>query len=539
MRLSYFVVLLSASSLLGQELTAPSFPKPAYFRHTFSTPKTRVELQPPVRLRDFVVDGKLELSLRDYLDLVMANNTEIAIARLTVETPKNNVMAAFGKFDPTLSLNFNAQRSLSPATRSLIEGGTEVSRLSHRGGVTFSQLLPTGTQVEVSFNDTRNSSNDARQDFNPAHSGSFGFNFRQPLLRNRGIAIQKMQITIAQNNLRRSEFDFRDTLANLIQQAESAYWDVVEARETLRVQEESLKVKEESLKRSERELELGAISALDIFQPRADYATAEIQVSQQRFVLAQREDALRRMIGADLDPDVRNLPIVLTESVTPPADDRAIDPEEAVQKALANRPDLKALAVTLDTDDLNIKTTMNQLRPDLSLTASYTSSGVNGQRLVNGVPMAGTFGDFFSNVFSFNYPTYQFGLTLSLPIRDRANTAELANRLIAKKSDALRMRNLEQNIRLNVLNAVNSLESAKAGVKLAQVSVELARNQLDAEQKKYDLGTTQFYFVLNAQDRLNAAQLTLVRQTLNYHRNRLALLRQTGELLEERGIVVK
>lgn len=539
MRLSSIVVLLSASSLLGQELAAPSFPKPAYFRHTFSTPKTRVELQPPAMLRDFVVDGKLELSLRNYLDLVMANNTDVAIARLTLETPKNSLVGAYGKFDPTLSLNFSAQRSLSPATRSLIEGGTEVNRLEQRGGATFTQLLPTGTQVEASFNDRRSSSNDARQDFNPAHSGGFGLSFRQPLLRNRGMAIQKMQITIAQNNLRRSEFDFRDNLTDLIQQAESAYWDVVEARETLRVQEESLKVKEESLKRSERELELGAISALDIFQPRADYATAEIQVSQQRYLLAQREDALRKMIGADLDPDVRNLPIVLTESVTPPADDRAVDAEEAVQKALATRPDLRSLAVTLDTDDLNIKNTMNQLRPDLSLTASYTSSAVNGQRLVNGVPRAGTFRDFFSNVWGFDYPTYQFGLTLNLPIRDRATTAELANRLIAKKSDALRLRNLEQSVRLNVLNAVNSLESAKAAVKLAQVSVELARNQLDAEQKKYDLGTTQFYFVLNAQDRLNAAQLTLVRQTLNYHRNRLALLRQTGELLEERGIIVK
>ncbi len=539
MRFSSIVVILSVSSLLGQDLAAPRFPTPAYFRHSFSTPQSRVELQPPVKLQDFVASGKLELSLRNYLDLVMANNTDIAVARLTLETPKNSLMGAFGKFDPTLSMNFSAQRQKTESTRSSIDGGSQLNTLTQNGGVNFTQLFQSGTQFTASFVDNRRSSNDARLDYNPTHSGNMQFSFTQPLLRNRGFAIQRMPITIARNNVRKSEYDFRDSLINLIQQAESAYWDVVEARETLRVQEESLKVKDASLKRSERELELGAISPLDIYQPKADYATAEIQVSQQRYVLAQREDALRKMIGADLDPSVRNLPIVLTESVTPPSSDTAVDPEAAVQKALATRPDLKSLGVTLDTDDLNIRSTTNLLRPDLSLTGSYTSSGVNGLNYVNGVARPGTFGDLFGNVWGFNLPTYQFRLNLNLPIRDRANTATLANQLIQKKTDALRLRNQQQTIRLNVLNAVNSLESAKAGVRLAQVSVELAQNQADAEQKKYDLGTGLMYFVLQAQDRLNAARLTLVRQTINYHRNRLSLLRQTGELLEERGIVIQ
>jgi outer membrane protein TolC len=539
MRFLPFVVLLSASSLLAQQITAPTFPKPSYFRHSFSTPKTRVELAPPVRLQDFVASGKLELSLRNYLDLVMANNTDIAVARLTLETPKNSLLGAFGKFDPTLNMNFSAQRQKSESTRSSIDGGSQLNTLTQNGGLTWQQTLQSGTQFNAGFSDNRRSSNDARLDYNPTHAGNLQFSFTQPLLRNRGFAIQRMPITIARNNVRKSEYDFRDNLLNLIQQAESAYWDVVEARETLRVQEESLKVKDASLKRSERELELGAISPLDIYQPKADYATAEIQVSQQRFVLAQREDALRKMIGADLDPSVRKLPVVLTESVMPPSDDKSIEAEQAVQKAISMRPDLRSLAVTLDTDDLTIRSTSNLLRPDLSLTGSYTSSGVNGLNYIDGVGRPGTFGDLFGNVFGFNLPTYRFGLSLSLPIRDRTNTATLANQLVTKKRDALELRNQEQTIRLSVLNAINSLESAKAGVNLAQVSVNLAQQQAEAEQKKYDLGTGLMYFVLQAQDRLNAAQLTLVRNIINYHRNRLTLLRQTGELLDQRGVVVK
>lgn len=89
---------LCASCLLAED--APLFPTMQYFRDHFSTPKSRVELQPPVRLDDFVVDGKLELSLRNYLELVMANNTDVSIQRLVLETPKNAITRAFGRFDP-------------------------------------------------------------------------------------------------------------------------------------------------------------------------------------------------------------------------------------------------------------------------------------------------------------------------------------------------------------------------------------------------------------------------------------------------------
>src|SRR5438132_3671109 len=77
-----------------------SFPKPSYFRETFSKTRTNVELKDPIKLRDFVVSGKLELSLKHYLELVMANNTDIQIQYLTIETPMNNIQAALGVWDP-------------------------------------------------------------------------------------------------------------------------------------------------------------------------------------------------------------------------------------------------------------------------------------------------------------------------------------------------------------------------------------------------------------------------------------------------------
>ena len=131
------------------------------------------------------------------------------------------------------------------------------------------------------------------------------------------------------------------------------------------------------------------------------------------------------------------------------------------------------------------------------------------------------------------------GFTLRFPIRDRANEAVLANSVVSKRRDTLTVRNMQQSTRLSVLNAVNDLESAKALVTLAQNSVDLAQKQADAEQQKYDLGTEIMYFVLDAQDRLNAAKSRLVTNIIGYQRARTTLLRQTGELLDARGIVIQ
>jgi len=223
-----------------------------------------------------------------------------------------------------------------------------------------------------------------------------------------------------------------------------------------------------------------------------------------------------------------------------------------VERALSQRPDLKANLVNIDVDDLSIKQAANALRPDLSLTGSYISTGRGGQffertnvfaeggtrsTVVNVLP--GGLGDALDQLFGFNYPIYSFGLTLRLPIRDRAAQATMADAMVSKRLNTLRARSLEQTIRQEVLNAATQVESSKASVKLAVVNRDLAQRVLEAEQKKYELGVNTIFFVLQAQQRLVNASNQLVNQSVLYRRNLLTLLRVTGELLETRGIAVQ
>ncbi len=523
-------------------LETPFFPKQTWFKRHFAEPMPKVELRGVSKFDDFVVDGKLELSLRGYLQLVLANNVDIDIQRLAVEITRNSITRAYAPFDPFFTGNFTSTRTKSQTTNQL-EGAQVLNQLVQPMNFNYVQTLDSGLQYTAGFNANKTSTNNSFAFFNPALNAQMSASFVMPLLRNRGREINRMPITIARSRLRVSQENFLNTLLTLMSNAENAYWDLLGGRETLRVQEKALELSAEALKRSKRELELGAISPLDIYQPEANYASAEIQVLQARYRLQQFEDSLRRQMGADLDAKYRNMPIVLTETPLPPTDTKEIDREQSVTKAIRIRPDLRANIERIAQDDLVLKQTSNALLPDLGLRGSYTSTGRGGDfftRNGNNISVVrGGFVDALDQVFGFNFPIYQFGLTLRLPIRDRAAAANYADAVLTKRQDVLQRRSLEQTIRQQVLNAVSQVESSKASVKLAAVARDLAQKQLDAEQKKYDLGTSVIFFVLDAQTRLVNAEAQLVNTTIQYRRNLINLLRVTGDLLEDRGIQVQ
>jgi outer membrane protein TolC len=306
---------------------------------------------------------------------------------------------------------------------------------------------------------------------------------------------------------------------------------------------------DEFLKYMQKQLDLGALSPLDIYNPQQSLAAADLTVSQAKFTLAQGEDVLRHQMGADLDPDVRTLPITLTETVDlGPAASITPDREQAVSKALLMHPAIRQVIEKLDSDDLGIQSAKNGLLPNLSLTAFYQSNGTGGvydpsrSTLLGGGPaiiIPGGIGDALSQMFGFGYPTYFGSLNLTLPIRNRTAAATMATAVVQKKTDALNLRNQQQAIRLNILTAVTRLEGAKEQLKLAQTQREFAQKNLDAENTKFQLGTEINQNVINAQQVLVQAESAVVTNQIGVRLNLLNLLTQTGDLLDERGIVVK
>ncbi len=526
----------------------PKFGTKDYVRTIFRRETPKFEIQGPVKLQDYVSGSTLDLSLKAYLELVLNNSTDIQIQRMVLEIPKNAITRSFSIFDPQFVGRFNATRTKTVTTDALA-GASTLSSLSQPLTLNWQQTAPTGTQYTINYSASKNSTNNSFATLNPAYGSNLNLSFNQPLLRGRDLQVVRAPILLAKSRLRGSEYAFQDQIQQLLTNAENAYWDVIGARENLKVQEQALALADTSLKRAQRELELGALPALEIYQPQAVYARAEILVTQARYRLAQTEDALRRQMGIDLDPELRKLPITLSESVLPPTDNKPFDKETLVADAIRVRPDLLNQRQQLDIDDINLRVTSDSMRPDFSLFGNYSMQGRGGplvrrQTFFNpdgtSSPVTsvfpGGFPDAFDQMFGFGFPIIGGGIQLRLPIKDRNSSANFADAVVTKRLDQLRIRALEQNVRLDVLNAINQVENSRASVDLAKIAADLAQKRVEADQKRYELGTITLFFLLDSQNALTQAQSDLVTQSVQYRRNLLNLYRRTGTLLTERGI---
>src|SRR5208282_5676558 len=496
--------------------------------------KPPAPLIPPRDLQDHVLNGKLVLSLDDSIRMALANNTDIHLDHSQVEFAENNLRRAYGPFDPLLTSGYSDQRAKSP-TSTQLQGASVLDTLSQTTQIGYSQIFQTGTNFQGSFNATKTSTNSSYNFLNPSLGTTLQFTVTQPLLRNRGLFPNRAPILIAQRNLKQAHASFVGEVNNVILLIVGSYWNVVLARENLSVQNKSMDEAQKSYEHDKKALSLGALPPLDIYRSESQVASRRVGVIQAEYAVKQAADLFRQGIGADLDPAIRALDLELTDRPEPVGELPNMDIPTALARAMANRPEVDAAHQQLAADDLNIRLAHNFLKPDLELAGFYSGNGLAGND-----SMAGNtgLGNSLSQTFHFTYPAYGASLSLSLPVRNHSAEANLADAVVGRRHDQYQERGTSQSISLEVTNAVHALEAAKLGMEAAKVAVDLARETLHADERKYALGTEPVFFVLDAQTQLAQAELNLIQAQVNYQLAVAQVDHSTGDLLAHHQVQV-
>jgi outer membrane protein len=490
------------------------------------------------RFKAFIEDGKLRLSLRDAILLTLEANTNVQIQETQIESSKFNLLGSFQPFDPLLTSNFTVARSSTP-TSSQLQGvgqttSSTLNTLSQSALINYAQMFSTGTSISAGITGSRSSTNSGFLFLNPLYSTGLNLQFTQPLLRNFGRSANMAQIRIARRALTESRSVFAAEVNDTIQQVIGLYWSAVQARGTLDVQQRALKLAETSYNRDKRSLELGALPPLDISRSESEVAARRVEQIQAEYFLLQAEEALRLMIGADQDPQLKSIGLELTESAQPNGDGENVEYDEILSTALSSRPEIFAAKETLAIDETSIGYARNQLKPALNLSGQYSSNGVGGNEydLVTGqLTSHGGLGSSFGQLFGFGYPTYQGSLTLNFPVRNRGAEAQLGNALVNRTHDLYTSRQAQEVITRQVRDAVNQLNTAKLSLAAANTSLDLWRKSLAADQRKFELGAETNFFVLDAQTRLAQAELAQLQAEVNYQLALAAIRHATGDLL--------
>jgi outer membrane protein len=500
------------------------------------TPQIRSKkLDKPEHLRDYVVEGKLRLSLRDAVVLTLENNSQVRIQEMPIETSKFDVLAAHAPFDPLIgSVDSITSTTFPPfAFIGSIGGNTFNFNFKDTTKILqfdYSQTFETGTKVQTGLSANVDATNVPLGFFNPFTSSGLNFQFTQPLLRNGWFAANRGPIVVARRNLEVSRAAFAAEVNNNVLQAVNQYWAVVQARGNLDVAQDSMSAAEATYKRDKRALELGALPPLDIYRSESQVASRRVQVIQTEYALKQAEDQFRLTIGADQDPYFQALDLELTEKAAPEGELRTIDTGTALQQALKKRPEFDAAHSALARDEMQIRVARNHLLPQLDLMGLYTSNGVGGTGFnETGQPISSSW---INQIFGFKYPTYEAQITLSLPLKNRAAKAEMGAALVTRHSDLYSERQVQEQVTLDVSNAVHQLEQAKLSIAAGKEALDLAQKTTAAEQRKYELGSSTIFLVLEAQTELAAAQESLLQAEVGYQMAVALVDHATGELLE-------
>ena len=516
---------------------------------------------PPQDLADRIRSTQLPLTMGDLINLILQNNLDVGVNRLSPLSSQYLIDTLYRPFEPSIHLQATVNRNTTPAT-TVLAGAASPTTLTGAYSVGYAQSLMTGTIIGIDAAMNRSSSNNNFSTFNPSWSGSLRYSFTQHLLRDFGRATNAHLIRVAKNNEKISEVNFERQLIDLVAQAQRSYWDLVFAAEDIKVKQRSVDLAQKTLSDNQIQVQIGTLAPIDLVQAESEVASRRVQFVTSTYTEIQTQDQVKKLLTAQSDPGTVTAKLMPVEGVRKPGLSDVLPVEEAIKVALENRPEIKQLQMDLENKNIDYQYTKNQLLPSVDFIATYTQTGVAGTPVctpalpptikctpssspffgnANGTvnpDLIGGVGTSFGQLFSYNYTGYSAGISVQIPIFNRAAQGDNARAATDKRIAESRVTAQAQQIALEVRNALTQVEMNKAKIDAALTARELAERRLEAEQKKFDLGASTIRFVLEEQRNVAQAQTDELQSLVNYTKSLVDFDRAVGMTLKKSNIEV-
>jgi outer membrane protein len=457
-------------------------------------------------------------------------------------------------FDPILTGTFSEDH-LNQRSSSAFTGVPELAQNTGTYDLSYNQGFQSGTNLLVGFNNSRVTTNQPFSTLSPQLTSNFKFQLTQHILQGFGFAPNRRFLRIAQNNREISDVTFRLQIIDTVDQIENMYWDLVFAYENVRVQKETLAFAEKTLSDNKKQVEIGTLAPIEVVRAQSTVATDRQAVTVAETNLQLQQLLIKNALTRNLqDPKLADAEVVPTSTMMLPAEEPVVPVQDLINDGLGHRAELAEARINLTNSEISKKAVISALRPTLDAFAYYGGSGLGGSLNPHAticsapgqnfcvpptqIPPPVSYASNLNQLVDSTAPDKGVGLTLNIPLRNRAAQALQVRSELEYRQAQLRLQQIENQVRIEVRNAQYSVQQNRAAVESAQAAVALGRQSLDAEQKKYALGASTSTLVLQNQSALATAESNLVSATANYEKSRIELDRSTGLLLDHTGILV-
>jgi outer membrane protein len=550
------------------------------------------------RIEALLRNGKLYLSLQDAIALALENNIDIEVERylfplaqadllraqsgnstqgistntsagatgLSATSAQSFFLLSFTNgtansfssvnpngYDPTINGVVQWGHVSSPQQNTVTTGTTSLVTTSTVANFNVQENFPTGASATLSFNNTNSDQNSYLNLFNPVTTSYLDLTVSQPLLQGFGLAVNNRPIRVAKNNLKAADIVFKQQVIVTVQTVVQAYWLLVSANEDVEVKRKALALSQKLYSDNQKQVDVGSLAPIEIVRAEAEVAADQQALVTSQTTVLQQETILKNALSRNglANPAVAAARIVTTDRIRIPAQENPETIQALFASAVDNRPELQQSRIQLQNQKILLTGTRNLMLPTLSAFGDLRNTGLAGDP--NTLPIPGTTGAYATNqnpffvggygsvlgqVFSRNFPNYSVGLQLSIPLRNRNAQANYATAAVNLRQSELSVQRLINQVHVDVQNAYITVQQARAQYTAAVKSRILQEQTLDAEQKKYAVGASTPFLVIQAQrDLANAGGAEVVAEA-TYVQARLQLDVATGRELDVYNIQI-
>ncbi len=515
------------------------------------------------------------ISVREAVEMALANNKDIEVARAGVRVAEFDLRAARGVYDPRFLTNTYYERTETPAA-SFLSGSTS-------GAVTQSGLFSTssvqglapkfGGGYRVDFVSNRVTTNNQFAALNPQYPTSLNFNYTQPVLRGRSFDQNRRQIEIAKKNLSLTDAQFRQRAIETITAVQRSYWDLVYALRNLQIQRDAVRDARQQLEHNRRLVREGQLAPIDVVAAEAQISGFEQSVYTALDEVGRAENSLKNLIAENRESPLWGASLVPADSVdvVPPR----VTLDEALGAALRSRPELQSSDVAVAINEIEQRFAREQTRPQVDLVANYGAVGLAGplnaaagdnpftassaqlrQRInelsaISGLQplpeppaqslpeaLVGGYGRSVTNLAANRYTNFRVGVAVNLPFRNTTAEAQLGRTLVERDRIRTQREQLEQLIQVDVRNALQLVRTAESRLRAAASARSASEQQYASEQRKLEAGQSTVFLVLERQTALTTARGNELRAQTELNKAVADLQRATGNALEQNRVEI-
>lgn len=449
--------------------------------------------------------GILKLTVDEAVKMALGDNLDLAADRLDPEIGDTNVAAASAAFRPTVSSGVQRNNQLQPPANLIFPIPTRTDVTTSNVGL--NQRLPWfGTSYSLAWDSSHTDSNAIINAFNPLLRSGLSLNVSQPLLRDFATDAARVQLTTSRLNREVAGTRLKESEVRTAASVKSAYWNLVSAQANVTARQTALQLAEELVRVNRAKVDVGQSPPLDLVSAQAEVASNQEQLIIAETSVRQAEDRLRLLIFDTTDRDVWNVKLDPVDS--PPVGMVALDVESAVANALRDRPDIARARLSVSSADVVAKLAGNQRLPDVRVNASYQASGLGGTEILRSGGFPGTilgpgtvttFGSVLNQLLRSDYPTWAVGVSIAYPIGQSAQDATFARNRLERAQAETRVKSTEGRVIQQIRDAAWKVEMNAKRVETSRAAAALAEQRLDAERKRFEVGMSTSFLVIQAQ----------------------------------------